>query len=163
MVAIEGGHLVKIHSIGNFAHYFFTSFSLQFFFTIFLVKSKLSTAKKSKTTTFSRVFSPRKSTIFFGKSLLEKIYVDSFSKWSWTTLFHIMFQWEASFLPTRAFFQWNFGYSSYEVPVGWSNWYVWTPSDARRHRRHVRKYQRIIISKSSFLKSVLIWLLNSVF
>ena len=34
--------------------------------TIFLVKSKLSTAKKSKTTTFSRVFHPKKSTIFSG-------------------------------------------------------------------------------------------------
>ena len=41
-------------------HEFFT----QIFLTIFLVKSKLSTAKKSKTTTFSRVFHPKKSTIF---------------------------------------------------------------------------------------------------
>ena len=32
--------------------------------TIFLVKSKLSTAKKSKTTTFSRVFRPKKSRQF---------------------------------------------------------------------------------------------------
>ena len=38
----------------------FTSFSPKFFLTIFLVKSKLSTAKKSKTTTFSRVFHPKK-------------------------------------------------------------------------------------------------------
>ena len=45
----------------------FTSFSPQIFPTIFLVKSKLSTAKKSKTTTFSRVFLPKKkSTIFLG-------------------------------------------------------------------------------------------------
>ena len=44
----------------------FTSFSPNFFLTIFLVKSKLSTAKKSKTTTFSRVFHPQKSTIFSG-------------------------------------------------------------------------------------------------
>ena len=42
----------------------FTSFSPKTFLTIFLVKSKLSTAKKSKTTTFSRVFHPEKSTIF---------------------------------------------------------------------------------------------------
>ena len=42
----------------------FTSFSPKFFLTIFLVKSKLSTAKKSKTTTFSLVFHPEKSTIF---------------------------------------------------------------------------------------------------
>ena len=43
----------------------FTSFSPKFFLTIFLVKSKLSTAKRSKTTTFSRVFHPKqKSTSF---------------------------------------------------------------------------------------------------
>ena len=44
----------------------FTSFSTKFLLTIFLVKSKLSTAKKSKTTTFSRVFHPKKSIIFSG-------------------------------------------------------------------------------------------------
>ena len=44
----------------------FTSFSSKIFLTIFLVKSKLSTAKKPKTTTFSRVFHPKKSTIFSG-------------------------------------------------------------------------------------------------
>merc|ERR1711860_123124 len=38
-------------------------FSTKFFLTIFLVKSKLSTAKKSKTTIFSRVFHQKKSTI----------------------------------------------------------------------------------------------------
>ena len=41
----------------------FTNF---FFLTIFLAKSKLSTAKKSKTTTFSRDFHPNKLTIFSG-------------------------------------------------------------------------------------------------
>ena len=35
-----------------------TVFHPNFFSTIFLVKSKLSTTKKSKTTTFSRVFHP---------------------------------------------------------------------------------------------------------
>ena len=40
----------------------FTSFSTKFFLTIFLVKSKLSTAKMSKTTTFSQVFHHEKST-----------------------------------------------------------------------------------------------------
>merc|ERR1712049_56959 len=44
-------------------HEFFTQ---NFFLTIFLVKSKLSTVKKSKTTTFSQVFHPEKSTIFSG-------------------------------------------------------------------------------------------------
>ena len=44
----------------------FHEFSPKFFLTIFLVKSKLSTAKKPKTTTFSRVFHPKKSTIFSG-------------------------------------------------------------------------------------------------
>ena len=43
-------------------HEFFT----QHFLTIFLVKSKLSAAKKCKTTTFSRVLHPKKSTIFSG-------------------------------------------------------------------------------------------------
>ena len=38
----------------------FHEFFIQFFLTIFLVKSKLSTAKKSKTTTFSLVFHPKK-------------------------------------------------------------------------------------------------------
>ena len=49
----------------------FTSFSPNFFLTIFLVKSKLSTAKKSKATTFSRVFYPKKSTIFSGNQKLN--------------------------------------------------------------------------------------------
>ena len=39
-------------------------FHPNFFLTIFLVKSKLSTAKKSKTTTFSRVFHPPKNRQF---------------------------------------------------------------------------------------------------
>ena len=47
------------------------SFSPNFFLTIFLVKSKLSTAKKSKTTTFSRVFHPKKIDNFLGKSKLN--------------------------------------------------------------------------------------------
>ena len=41
------------------------------FLTIFLVKSKLSTAKKSKTRTFSRVFHPKKIDNFLGKSKLN--------------------------------------------------------------------------------------------
>ena len=49
----------------------FTSFSSKFFLTIFLVKSKLSTAKKSKTTTFSRVFHPPKIDNFLGKLKLN--------------------------------------------------------------------------------------------
>ena len=49
----------------------FHEFFIQISLTIFLVKSKLSTAKKSKTATFSRVFHPKKSTIFFGKSKLN--------------------------------------------------------------------------------------------
>ena len=42
----------------------FSRFSPKIFLTIFFVKSKLSTAKKSKTPTFSRVFHPQKSIIF---------------------------------------------------------------------------------------------------
>ena len=49
----------------------FTSFSPKIFLTIFLVKTKLSTAKKSKTTTFSRVFHPKKINNFLGKSKLN--------------------------------------------------------------------------------------------
>ena len=49
----------------------FTSFSIKFFLTIFLVKSKLSTAKKSKTAAFSRVFTQNSKTIFLGKSKLN--------------------------------------------------------------------------------------------
>ena len=48
-------------------HEFFT----QIFLPMFLVKSKLSTAKKSKTTTFSRVFHPKKIDNFLGKSILN--------------------------------------------------------------------------------------------
>ena len=47
----------------------FTSFSSNFL-TIFLVKSKLSIAKKSKTTTFSRVFHRKKIVSFLGISNL---------------------------------------------------------------------------------------------
>ena len=43
-------------------------FHPKFFLTIFLVKSKLSTAKKSKTTSFSRFLYPKKSTIFTGNN-----------------------------------------------------------------------------------------------
>ena len=47
----------------------FTSFSPKFFLAIFLVKSKLSTtAKKSKTTKFLRVFHPKKVDNFLRKS-----------------------------------------------------------------------------------------------
>ena len=70
-------HWLKIHTIRKVKflsknsiltkpqhfHEFFTQI---FFVAIFLVKSKLSTAKKSKTTTFSRVFHPKKSTLFSG-------------------------------------------------------------------------------------------------
>ena len=52
-----------------------TTFSRVFhpkiFFTIFLVKSKLSTAKKSKTTTFSRVIHPKKIDNILGKLQLN--------------------------------------------------------------------------------------------
>ena len=50
---------------------FFMSFSPQIFLTIFLVKSKLSRAKKFKTKTFSRVFHTQKSDNFLGKSKVD--------------------------------------------------------------------------------------------
>ena len=46
----------KLSTTANPQH--FHEFLTQIFLTIFLVKSKLSTAKKSKPTTFSRVFNP---------------------------------------------------------------------------------------------------------
>ena len=49
----------------------FKSFSPKFILTIFRVKSKLPTAKKPKTTTFSRVFPPKKNDNFLGKSKLN--------------------------------------------------------------------------------------------
>ena len=49
----------------------FTSFSPKIFLTIFLVKSMLLIVKKSKTTTFSRVFLPKKIDNFLGKSKLN--------------------------------------------------------------------------------------------
>ena len=49
----------------------FTSFSPKICLTIFLVKSKLSTAKKSKTAAFSRVFTQNNWTTFLGKSKLN--------------------------------------------------------------------------------------------
>ena len=57
---------IFIHKINLTKPQHFPEFFTQFFLTIFLVKSKLSTGKKSKTTTFSRVFHPKKSTIFLG-------------------------------------------------------------------------------------------------
>ena len=69
--------LALFHNFGNYSIFLvkskllkspkpqhFPEFFTQIFLTIFLVKSKLSTAKKSKTTTSSRVFHPKKSTIF---------------------------------------------------------------------------------------------------
>ena len=50
---------------------FWPNFFLTIFFDNFLVNSKLSTAKKSKTTTFSRVFHPKKIDNFLGKSKLN--------------------------------------------------------------------------------------------
>ena len=60
----------------------FTSFSPKFFLTIFLVKSKLSTAKNSKTTTISRVFHLKKIDNFLGKSKVE--FLDK--KWRFRTV-----------------------------------------------------------------------------
>ena len=58
-----------------------TSFSLKYFLTIFLVKSKLSTAKKSKSTTFSRVFHPK----FFWQIFLVKSKLSTAKKSKFTT------------------------------------------------------------------------------
>ena len=60
----------------------FTSFSPNFFLTIFLVKWKLSTAKKSKTPTFSRVFHPKTTRQFSQQIKVE--FLDK--KWSFRTV-----------------------------------------------------------------------------
>ena len=79
----------------------FTSFSRNFFLTIFLVNSKLWTAKKSKTTTFSRVFHPKKIHNFLGKSKLnfwtknedfEQCVKKEFEFWSGNIYFFTFFQ-----------------------------------------------------------------------
>jgi len=49
----------------------FKSFSSKIVLTIFLVKSKLSTAKKPKTTTFSRVFHQKKNRQLFWEIKVE--------------------------------------------------------------------------------------------
>ena len=67
----------------------FTIFSPKFFLTIYLVKSKLSTAKKFKTTTFWRVFHPpKKSTIFLVKSKLSTARKSKNTTFSRVFLFH---------------------------------------------------------------------------
>ena len=60
-------------------------FHPNFFWTIFLVKSKLSTAKKSKTRTFSRVFH-LKNRQFSRKIKVEFLY----KKWRFWTLFNLI-------------------------------------------------------------------------
>jgi len=60
---------VQIQFRQNSQH--FHEFFTQIFLTIFLVKSNLSTAKKSKTTTFSRVFHPKKNRQF-SREFLDK-------------------------------------------------------------------------------------------
>ena len=57
-------HIMKVKFLSKNSILTKHSFSLNFFLAIFLVKSKLSTAKMSKTTTFSRVFHPQKMTNF---------------------------------------------------------------------------------------------------
>ena len=59
------------NSILTKLQHFFMGFSAKNFLTIFLVKSKLSTAKKSKTAAFSRVFHPKKIDNFLGKVKLN--------------------------------------------------------------------------------------------
>ena len=76
-------------------HNIFTSFSPKFFLTIFLVKSKLSTAKKPQTTTFSRVFHPKKIDNFSREIKVE--FLDK--KWRFRTVWiNSLFWRENSFL-----------------------------------------------------------------
>ena len=59
-------------------------FSPQIFLTIFLVKSKLSTAKKSKTAAFSRVFHPKPFDNFSREIKVEFLDI----KWRFGTVWH---------------------------------------------------------------------------
>ena len=63
-------------------HNIFTSFLPKIILTIFLVKSKLSTAKESKTSTFSRVFHPKKNRQFSREIKVE--FLDK--KWRFRTV-----------------------------------------------------------------------------
>ena len=49
----------------------FTSFSSNLFLTIFLMKSKLSTGKKSKTAAFSQVFDPKQFDNNFSREIAK--------------------------------------------------------------------------------------------
>ena len=64
-------------------HEFFT----QIFLTIFVAKSKLSTAKKFKTAAFSRVFTQNNSTIFLGWIFGQKMKI---SNSVWQKMFLIL-------------------------------------------------------------------------
>ena len=75
----------------------FTSFSPKLLLAIFLVKSKLSTAKKSKTAAFSRVFTQNNSTMFLGKSKLN--FLDK--KWRFRTVC-LESNWNRSFAHSSA-------------------------------------------------------------
>ena len=77
-------------------------FTQIFFLTIFLVKSKLSTAKKPKTTSFS----PKKIDKFFGKSMLNF--------WTKKWRFRTVCPYGRDWLLCRQVFSFHYGF-----------WYVW--------------------------------------
>ena len=69
-------------------------FHPNFFWTIFLVKSKLSTAKQSKTTTFSRVFHPKKNRQFSREIKVEFLN----KKWRFRTVCYCSLKKKLTFL-----------------------------------------------------------------
>ena len=73
LTLFEKSNFLSKNSILTKPPTFWRVFHPNFFLTIFvfLVKSKLSTAKKPKTTTFSRAFHPKKIDNFLGKSKLN--------------------------------------------------------------------------------------------
>ena len=80
----------------------FHEFLPKFFLTIFLVKLKLSTAEKSKTTSFSRVFHPKNRQItFFDLARLKLIIVRNPLI---ACLMHILFE-KSNFCPKIQFWQ----------------------------------------------------------
>ena len=83
----------------------FTSFSLKFFLTIVLVKSKLSTAKKSKTTTFSRQFSREIKVEFLDK------------KWRFRTVWGTKYTCQSCLCHTKCSFPFFFSVSHFLLVV----------------------------------------------
>ena len=122
LIFASNSHFENFDKLQHF-HEFFT----KNFLTIFLVKSKLSTAKKFKTTTFSRVLHTKKSSIFSGNQSWF-----FWQKWRFRTVclngvwkFHSSFFWGYLLVFLRVFYMQDYYKNSAdEKTVGLaSHWY----------------------------------------